>query len=89
MCQLLVAVDPVQEVVPGNHVGLAQNLTGQIALLDGPAQGVLADVDTGSSGTLHGLLHVQHIQGHHIYLFRFTSHLCFSSIFFRIVQAAA
>ena len=58
MCGLLFAVDPAQEAVPGNQVGSADDLAGQLPGADGTAQGVLADVDAGGVGTLHGLLDI-------------------------------
>ena len=56
MCGLLFAVDPAQKCVPGNKVGTADYLAGQLPGADGTAKSVLADVDAGGVGTLHGLL---------------------------------
>ena len=56
MCGLLFAVDPTQKTIPRNQVGSADDLAGQLPGADGTAQGVLADIDAGGVGTLHGLL---------------------------------
>lgn len=47
MCGLLFAVDPAQKCVPGNKVGSADYLAGQLPGADGTAKSVLADVDAG------------------------------------------
>ena len=56
MCGLLFAVHPSEKAVPGNQVGSADDLAGQLPGADGTAQGVLADVDAGGVGAFHGLL---------------------------------
>ena len=56
MCGLLFAAHPSEKAVPGNQVGSADDLAGQLPGADGTAKSVLADVDAGGVGTLHGLL---------------------------------
>ena len=64
MCGLLFAVDPAQKCVPWNKVGSADYLAGQLPGADGTAKSVLADVDAGGVGTLHGLLDIHNAHIH-------------------------
>ena len=84
MCDLLFAMDPAQEVIPGDHVGLAQDPAGKLLCHDSLAQGVNADVNTAGLGPGNELLHVHNVHFHNIIF-----HVNSSSNFSHISQEAA
>ena len=80
MCDLLFAMDPAQEVVPGDHVGLTQDPAGKLLCQDCLTQGENADVDAAGLGPGNGLLHNHNVQFHNI-IFHVNSSSNFSLIF--------
>ena len=66
MCGLLFAAHPAQKCVPGDQIGSADDLAGQLPGANGPAQSVLADVDAAGVGTLHGLLYIHNAHIHNL-----------------------
>ena len=58
MCELRFTAYPAQESLPGDQVGSADDLAGDVFGPDRAAQGVFTDVDAAGRGTLYGLLNV-------------------------------
>ena len=56
MCELHFTAYPAQESIPGDQVGSADDLAGDLFGPDRTAQGIFTDVDAAGRGTLHGLL---------------------------------